>query len=125
MRTVLLSTLALFAAVAAPAKEFKLYAQFTADTRVQLSDGAMWMMDKGDVFPVLAYKDMQKNVILQLGETTFKTETVRIRILKADEVAAGLEAYQKNVRAYQDSKRAKGQEAKSSPGRGDLFPQKP
>ena len=62
MRTLLLLLPALlFAAHPADAqeqkkkKEFKLYAAFKSDTRVELADGAMWMMDKGDVFPVLAY----------------------------------------------------------------------
>jgi hypothetical protein len=91
-------------------KDFKLYAQFTADTRVELSDGAMWMMDKGDTFPVVAYKNMQKNIVLQLGGTTFITETVRIRILKDSEVEAGLESYRKNVRAFLESKSGQLQE---------------
>jgi hypothetical protein len=109
MRTALLC-LASLLVVMSPAfaqkkkKEFKLYAQFTADTRVELSDGAMWMMDKGDTFPVVAYKNFQKNIVLQLAGATFMTETVRVRILKEEEVDAGLEAYRKNVRAYLESR---------------------
>ena len=48
------------------AGDFKLYATFNEDTKVELSDGVVWMMDKGDVFPVEAYKNMQKNIILRL-----------------------------------------------------------
>ena len=109
MRTLLLC-LATLLVVMSPAfaqkkkKEFKLYAQFVADTRVELSDGAMWMMDKGDTFPVVAYKNLQKNIVLQLAGATFMTETVRVRILKDVEVEAGLEAYRKNVRAYLESR---------------------
>lgn len=88
---------------AARAYEFKLYATFIEDTRVELSDGAVWMMDKGDVFPVVAYKDMQKNIILQLAGATFKTPTERVRIIKPEEVAAGIEKYRANVRSYLDS----------------------
>jgi hypothetical protein len=91
-------------------KEFKLYAQFTADTRVELSDGAMWMMDKGDTFPVVSYKNTQKNIVLQLAGATFMTETVRVRILKDAEVEAGLESYRKNVRAYLESRSGQLQE---------------
>jgi hypothetical protein len=83
--------------------DFKLYAAFVEDTRVELSDGAVWMMDKGDVFPIEAYKNLRKSVILRLAGATFVTDTDRIRVLKTDEVPTGLEVYRKNVRAYLDS----------------------
>lgn len=85
------------------AKEFKLYAAFTEDTKVELSDGAIWMMDKGDVFPVVAYKDLQKNIVLQLGGATFMTETARIRVLAKAEEPEGIEIYRKNLRQYLES----------------------
>ena len=87
----------------APAREYKLYAILLEDTKVELSDGAVWVMDKGDVFPVEAYKNQQKNIVLRLAGATFMTETAGTRILKPDEIAAGLEIYRKNVRAYLDS----------------------
>jgi hypothetical protein len=89
-------------AVAAP-KKFELYAMFLQDTRVELSDGAVWMMDKGDVFPVDAYKNQQRNIVLRLAGATFMTATERVRILKPEEVPAGLEVYRNNVRAYLES----------------------
>src|SRR5213595_17686 len=89
--------------VSAQAGDFKIYAALTEDTRVELSDGAVWQMDKGDVFPVEAYKNQQKNVILRLGGATFMTETARTRVLAAAEVQGGIEVYRKNVRAYLDS----------------------
>ena len=103
MRLPTLLILLLAATAAARAYEFKLYATFTEDTRVELSDGAVWMMDKGDVFPVEAYKNMQKNIVLRLAGATFMTDTPRVRILKPEEVPAGVETYRKNVRAYLDS----------------------
>src|SRR5688500_730168 len=54
----------LFACAAVRAGDFKLYAVLTEDTRVELSDGAVWQMDKGDVFPIEAYKNQQKNIVL-------------------------------------------------------------
>src|SRR4029434_10711451 len=108
MRTLLF--LATLAIIIGPAfaqktkKEFKLYAQFIADTRVELSDGAMWLMDKGDTFPVVAYKNMQKNIVLQLAGATFTTDTIRVRILHDEEVEAGLEAYRKNVGGYLEAR---------------------
>lgn len=93
----------LLAAPLAARAEYKIYAVFLEDTRVELSDGAVWMMDKGDVFPIVQFKNMQKNVILRLAGATFTTDTDRIRVLKAAEVPAGVEAYRNNVRAYLES----------------------
>ena len=93
----------LYACLPLQAGDFKIYVALTEDTRVELSDGAVWQMDKGDVFPVEAYKNQQKNVILRLGGATFMTETARTRVLAAAEVQGGIEVYRKNVRAYLDS----------------------
>ena len=51
MRTRALLIPLLYACATAQAGDFKLYAVLTEDTRVELSDGAVWQMDKGDVFP--------------------------------------------------------------------------
>jgi hypothetical protein len=88
---------------ATAARDYKLYCVLLEDTRVELSDGAVWMMDKGDVFPIISYKDQQKNVLLQLAGANFLTETVKIRVLSPEEVPAGLEVYRRNVRAYLES----------------------
>jgi ferric-dicitrate binding protein FerR (iron transport regulator) len=93
----------LLASTAAWASSYKVYVALTEDVRVQLSDGAVWQMDKGDVFPVEAYKNQQKHVILKLGGATFMTETAKTRVLKAEEIENGLEVYRKNLRAYLDS----------------------
>ncbi len=103
MRILAFITPLFLACVSAQAADFKIYAILTEDTRVDLSDGAVWQMDKGDVFPVEAYKNQQKNVILRLAGATFMTETVKTRVLKPEEVQAGIEVYRKNVRAYLDS----------------------
>jgi hypothetical protein len=104
MKTVLLLLCLLALAASADAKEFKLYAVLLDETRVDLDDGATWLMDKGDVFPVVMYKDMRKNIVLQLAGTQFKIETKRVRILESNEVSEGLDNYRKNVQAYLDSK---------------------
>ena len=87
-------------ALPANAREFKLYAALLEETPVELSDGAKWMMDKGDVFPVLMYKDSQTKIVLQLAGANFMLDTKRTRILKDDEVPAGLIVYRKNVETY-------------------------
>jgi hypothetical protein len=99
----LLFILMLCASAVVQAGDFKLYAILTEDTRVELSDGAVWQMDKGDVFPVEAYKNQQKNIVLRLAGATFMTETSRTRELKPEEVQEGIEAYRKNVRSYLES----------------------
>ena len=94
-------------AVPASAREFKLYAILLQDLPVELSDGARWMMDKGDVFPVLMYKESQTKIVLQLAGANFMIETKRVRILEESEVPAGLVVYRKNVDTYLKSKSEK------------------
>ena len=93
----------LLASVAFCAADFKIYVVLTEDARVQLSDGAIWQMDKGDVFPVEAYKNQQKSVILKIGGATFMTDAAKTRVLKPEELSEGVEVYRKNLRAYLDS----------------------
>jgi hypothetical protein len=89
------------------AREYKLYAALNEDMPVELSDGAKWMMDKGDVFPVLMFKDSQTKVVLQLAGANFQTDTKRVRILDQREVPAGIAVYRKNVESYLKTKAEK------------------
>ncbi len=98
----LLSLLAL--AVSVNAGDFKLYATLLGETPVELSDGAKWMMDKGDVFPVLMYKESHTKMVLQLAGATFMVDAALARILKSEEVPAGLVVYRKNVELYLSGK---------------------
>ena len=91
-------------ALSAGAKEYKLYAMLLEDTPVELADGAKWMMDKGDTFPVLMYKEMQTKIVLQLAGTSFWVDTKRVRILKNAEVPEALSTYRRNVQTYLESK---------------------
>ncbi len=113
----LLSILAL--GLSAPAKEFKLYAAFNEDTEVDMANGSKWVMDKGEVFPVLMYKEMQTKIVLELADTTFRTDTPKVRLLKNDELGAGLAKYQKSVDNYLRTKAEKpqkpGKKKKSQP----------
>ena len=99
----LLLTLLLMPALGVAARDFKLYVILNEDTKVELSDGAVWMMDKGDVFPLESYKNQQKDIVLRLAGATFMTETARTRVLTPAEVPAGVEVYRRNVRAYLES----------------------
>ena len=100
MKGLLRIFLAVALAITAHAREYKLYAVLNEDIPVELSDGAKWMMDKDDVFPVLMYKDSQTKIVLQIAGANFITDTKRVRILEPREVPAGLVIYRKNVEAY-------------------------
>lgn len=110
MKTLFLALTLLAATLHAGAKEYKIYATLLEDTPVELADGQKWLMDKGDVFPVLMYKDSQKKVLLQLAGTNFMVESARTRVLRDEEVAAGLENYRKTVETYEKGKAAKAEE---------------
>lgn len=89
-------------------KRFVLYATMLDATPVQLADGAKWMMDKGDTFPVVMFKDQQANIILQLAGTTFKTQTARVKVIEEKDVTAEqLATYRNNVQNYIDSRSEK------------------
>ena len=94
-------------ATPAGAREYKLYATLLDDTPVDLSDGAKWMMDKGDVFPVLMFKDSQTSIVLQVAGASFAMETRRVRILDPKEVPAGIGIYRKTVETYLKTKAEK------------------
>ena len=102
----LLTSLA--AAEAQGKRRYILYATLLDDTPVELSDGAHWMMDKGDSFPLLMFKDQQTAVVLQLAGTTFRVETRQVRIAESKDVTAAMVAnYRQNVQTYIDSKSEK------------------
>jgi hypothetical protein len=89
-------------------KRFVLYATFLEDTPVELSDGARWMMDKGDSFPVLMFKEQQTRLVLQLAGAQFMTEASRVKVTPGDDVTPEMVAnYRKNVEGYIDGKSEK------------------
>ena len=94
-------------ATPAGAREYKLYATLLDDSIVELSDGAKWLMDKGDVFPVLMFKDSQTSIVLQVAGANFLIETKRVRILEPKEVPAGIATYRKTVETYLKTKAEK------------------
>jgi hypothetical protein len=81
-------------------KPFELYAQFLQDTRVELSDGAVWMMDKGDCFPVYMFKDHQTKVVLKLASATFQVDASNLKVLSEAENEAALVSYRKNLAQF-------------------------
>jgi hypothetical protein len=105
------ATLLALSTASASGKKIVLFGVLTQDTPVELADGARWMMDKGDSFPVLMFKEQQTKVVLQLAGTNFMTEAANVRILEerdiTDEILA---SYRRNVANYLDGKAKKWRE---------------
>lgn len=86
-------------------QRFALYAMLVDTIPVDLADGAQWMMDKGDTFPVIMFKEGQTKAILQLAGTTFTVETKHLRIIEQKNLTAGeLASYRRNVQTYIDTR---------------------
>jgi len=93
---------------AAEKKHFVLYAMFMANTDVHLADGAHWIMDKGDTFPVVMFKDQQTRIVLQLAGTTFMTEAVNVMVVQEKDLTnEQLATYRANVQHYLDGRAEK------------------
>jgi len=89
-------------------KRYILYATFHSDTPVELSDGARWLMDRGDSFPVLMFKEQQTKIVLQFAGAQFITETSRVKIIPGEQVTPEMIAnYRHNVEGYVESKSGK------------------
>jgi hypothetical protein len=90
---------------AAEKKRFVLYAMFMANTDVHLADGAHWIMDKGDTFPVVMFKDRQTKVVLQLAGTTFLTDAVNVMVIQEKDLTnEQVATYRANVQHYLDGR---------------------
>lgn len=95
-------------------KKLLLFAMLTQDTPVELEDGAKWLMDKGDAFPVVMYKEAGTKLVLQLAGTSFLIPVANVRVLEEKELTAEvLAAYRRNVASYIDGKSKKWQAAAS------------
>lgn len=106
----LLVFLAVLVCVSAPTrsaekKRFALYGMLLETLPVDLADGAQWMMDKGDTFPVLMFKEQQTKVMLQLAGTSFVVEAKHVKIIEEKDLKVGeLASYRRNVQTYIDTR---------------------
>ena len=106
----LLVFLAILACVSAPArtaqkKRFALYGMLLETLPVDLADGAQWMMDKGDTFPVIRFKEQQTKVMLQLAGTSFIVEAKHVKVIEEKDLKTGeLASYRRNVQTYIDTR---------------------
>jgi hypothetical protein len=77
-----------------------LYATLLEGSAVELSDGSKWQMDKGDCFPVVAYKQQHTVVILQLASASFVLPAAKTRLVADKELPAAVASYRANVNTY-------------------------
>lgn len=86
-------------------KRYVLYAMLLDTLPVDLADGAQWMMDKGDTFPVIMFKEQQTKVMLQLAGTSFMIDVKHVKIIEEKNLTAGeLASYRRNVQTYIDTR---------------------
>ena len=106
----LLVFLAVLVCVSAPArsaekKRFALYGMLLETLPVDLADGAQWMMDKGDTFPVVMFKEQQTKVMLQLAGTSFVVDAKHVKVIEEKNLKVGeLASYRRNVQTYIDTR---------------------
>ena len=85
----------------APATErVLLYARLNDSLLVELTDGSKWKMDKGDCFPVVAFKEAHTKLILQLAGAQFVIPASKANIVPDKETAQAVEKYRANVNTY-------------------------
>ena len=88
------------ALTASAGERVMIYVTLLEKLPAELSDGSVWQMDKGDCFPVVAYKESHAKVILQLAGVSFIVPTNKTRVLEEKEVPAGLATYRANVNTF-------------------------
>ena len=97
--------LVLASAQAGEKKPFVLYGTLLETLPVDLADGAQWMMDKGDTFPVVMFKEQQTKIVLQLAGTTFVLDAKHVKVFEQKELTAeALASYRRNVQTYIDTR---------------------
>ncbi len=99
----LFAILALFATLllrADAGEKVILYARLLETSDVVLTTGAKWRMDKGDAFPVVAYKEAHTVVILQLAGAQFMMAADKTQLVPEKELPAAIEKYRTNVTGY-------------------------
>ena len=77
-----------------------LYARLLEDLTVELTDGSKWAMEKGDCFPVVAYKESHTKLILRLASTNFVVAGEHAAIVSDNETPAAVERYRVTLQTY-------------------------
>jgi len=77
-----------------------IYAMLLDKTPVKLSSGAEWVMEKGDCFPIIAYKESRNKIYLRIAGAQFVVNAKQAREVKESEVVGAMENYRNNVSTY-------------------------
>ena len=85
---------------AGAAERVTLYARLTEDLAVELTDGSKWAMEKGDCFPVVAYKESHTKLILRLASTNFVVSSQHAAIVSDKDTPAAVERYRGTLQVY-------------------------
>ena len=92
--------LSLLLLTAGAGEKVVLFARLKDATVVELTTGAKWRMDKGDAFPVIAYKESHTMVILQLAGAQFIVPVEKTDIVPDKELPEAMAKYRENVTNY-------------------------
>ncbi len=79
-----------------------LYAKLLQDLTVELTDGSKWAMEKGDCFPVVAYKESHTKLILRLASTSFVVAGDHAAIVDDKDTPAAVVRYRSTLQTYID-----------------------
>ncbi|MEO6789027.1 MAG: hypothetical protein ABI318_23125 [Chthoniobacteraceae bacterium] len=77
-----------------------LYAQLLQDLNAELTDGSKWAMNRGDCFPVVAYKESHTKLILRLGGAQFVVAGEHAAIVGEKQTPAAIERYRVTLQNY-------------------------
>jgi len=95
-----LLTLAICTAHAAAGDRVQLYARILEKLNAELTDGTIWQIDKGDCFPVIAFKDSHTKLVLRLASAQFLVREKSAVIVSEKETPAAIENYKVSLNAY-------------------------
>lgn len=94
--------LALCALQAGAVERVVLYARLLEPLTVELSDGSRWQMEKGDCFPVVAYRDSHTKLILRLASTSFIVAEEHAAIVDEKGTPEAVQRYRATLQTYID-----------------------
>ncbi len=92
--------LALCTAQSGAAEHVVLYARLLEDVTADLTDGSRWAMEKGDCFPVVAYKEGRTKLILRLAGTNFVVASEHAAVVNEKETPAAIKRYRGTLQVY-------------------------
>lgn len=89
-------------------QRYMLFAQAMGSVLVQLNAGGSWQVTKGDLFPVIMFKERQTIAVLQLAGTNFRLATDWLKLVEPKDVTEEQFAtYRAAAERYQTAQDAK------------------